>query len=760
MQKFQTIGHSHKHDNARQHVAGSTQYIDDKLEPNGLLHVAPGYAVETCGKIISVDLSAVQAADGVVRVLTYKDIPAVNDCSAAFGDDPIFAENEITFHGQVVFAVVAKTRDQARKATKKAKIIIEATEPLITAKQGRDADSHILPPYNFSRGDVDKILKHAPNYLSDTFEIGGQEQFYLEGQIAMTLPKDEGEMMVYSGTQHPSEVQHIVAKMLGLQDADVVCETRRMGGAFGGKETQAAQWAAISALASHVTGKPAKMRLDRDDDMMMTGKRHDFDCQFSVGFENDGTIQAMKVNYDTRCGVSADISMGVTDRSMFHTDNAYFYPACDITSQRIKTNTVSNTAFRGFGGPQGVLFAERMMDGIAIKLGLDPLDVRKNNLYREGKLTTPYGMEVEDNISAEIIAELEKSSDYRARRKQIDKYNKTSKFLKKGLSLTPVKFGIAFTLKHLNQAGALVHVYSDGSVQINHGGTEMGQGLNLKVAQVVAEEFGIDLSSVKITATSTDKVPNATPTAASSGSDLNGKAAQNAVQKIKTRMAELAAKIHNVKAQDIIFSQNTVTCGKHEMSFAALAKEAFLNRVNLSDTGFYATPKITWDRETKTGQPFLYFSYGASCTEVIIDTLTGEMKITRVDLLHDVGTSINPAIDLGQIEGGFVQGMGWLTTEQLVFNDKGQLTTHAPSTYKIPTAFDIPEDFRVNLAPSKGNMEDTIYKSKAIGEPPVMLASSVFCAIFDAIASCSKGKIPNLAAPATPEAILSALKSL
>lgn len=760
MSELKTVGKSHKHDNARQHVSGSSLYIDDKRELRGTLHIAPGYAAETCGKIISVDLSDVQSAQGVVHVLTAKDIPAINDCSPAMGDDPIFAESEITFHGQVVFAVVAETRDQARRAAKKANIIVEASEPIITAKQGRDADTKVLPPYNFSQGDVDGIIAKSANRLSENMLIGGQEHFYLEGQIAMAVPKDEGEIIVYSGTQHPAEVQHTVAKMLGVQDAAIVCETRRMGGAFGGKETQGAQWAAIAALAAHVTGKPAKMRLDRDDDMMMTGKRHDFDCQWSVGFDDKGVIEAMKVNYDSRCGASADISMGVNDRSMFHTDNAYFYPAYDITSHRVKTNTVSNTAFRGFGGPQGVLFAERMIEGIAIATGQDPLDVRQNNFYRDGKDTTPYGMKVEDNIIAEIMSELEASSDYRNRRKQVDAFNQKSKYLKKGLSLTPVKFGIAFTLKHLNQAGALVHLYNDGSVQVNHGGTEMGQGLNLKVAQVVAEEFGIDLASVKITATSTEKVPNATPTAASSGSDLNGKAVQNAVQKIKRRLTTLVAEIHNISEDKIEFRDNEVICGDEKMSFAELSQQGFLNRVSLSATGFYATPKITWDRNKKTGRPFLYFSYGASCSEVLIDTLTGEMKVTRVDILHDVGNSINPAIDLGQIEGGFVQGMGWLTTEELVYDDKGRLATHAPSTYKIPTAFDIPEDFRVNLNPSKGNLEDTIYHSKAIGEPPVMLAMSVYCAVFDAVASCKKGEIPQLQAPTTPEAILTAIQNL
>ncbi|NRA87179.1 MAG: xanthine dehydrogenase molybdopterin binding subunit, partial [Rhizobiales bacterium] len=618
----------------------------------------------------------------------------------------------------------------------------------------------VFPAYGFSGGDVDVAIDNAKHKLEERMLIGGQEHFYLEGQVAMAIPKDEAEMLVYSSTQHPSEIQHTVAKMLGYQDAQIVCECRRMGGAFGGKESQAAQWAAIAALAAYVTKKPAKMRLDRDDDMIMTGKRHDFDCQWRVGFDDEGVLDGVRVNYDSRCGISADLSLGVNDRSLFHSDNAYFYPEFDLMSHRVKTNTVSNTAFRGFGGPQGVLFAERMMDAIAINRDKDPLDVRKANFYREGKLVTPYGMTVEDNIIAELVEELETSSDYRNRRKEVAAFNAKNKYLKKGISLTPVKFGIAFTLKHLNQAGALVHVYADGSVQINHGGTEMGQGLYTKVAQVVAEEFGIDLSRVRITATTTDKVPNATPTAASSGSDLNGKAAQNAVIKIKTRMAKLAAESQNVNIDDVVFANNKVTCGDKEIDFADLAKLAFLERVQLSATGFYASPKITWDRANKTGRPFLYFSYGASCSEVLIDTLTGEMKITRVDILHDVGKSLNPDIDLGQVEGGFVQGMGWLTTEELVYDDKGRLATHAPSTYKIPTAFDIPEDFRVNLRPSMGNMEDTIYKSKAVGEPPVMLGISVYCAIFDAIASMKKGKIPDLAAPATPEAILNAIDSL
>ncbi|MCJ8325068.1 MAG: xanthine dehydrogenase molybdopterin binding subunit [Rhizobiales bacterium] len=760
MSDLNVVGKPHLHDSAKGHVSGTAIYIDDRPDLAGTLHIAPGYADETCGSIKSIDLSAVKAAEGVVCVLTAADIPGVNDCSPAMGDDEIFASSEITFHGQVVFAVVAKTRILARRAAKLAKIEIETNEPLITASDGRKANASVLPTYKFEGGDADLAISNAALKITDQLKIGGQEHFYLEGQIALAIPKDTGEYIIYSSTQHPAEIQHTIAKMLNLQDAAVVCETRRMGGAFGGKESQAAQWAAIAALAVFVTGKPAKVRLDRDDDMMMTGKRHDFDCQWSVGFDQNGVIEGMKVNYDARCGVSADLSMGINDRAMFHTDNAYFYQNFDITSHRVRTNTVSNTAFRGFGGPQGVLFAERMIEGIAIKTGRDPLDVRCANFYREGKQTTPYGMQIEDNIIADIVTELEATSDYRARRREIEKFNQNNRYLKKGLALTPVKFGIAFTLKHLNQAGALVHVYADGSVQINHGGTEMGQGLNTKVAQVVAEGFGIDLSQVYITATSTDKVPNTTPTAASSGSDLNGKAAQVAVEKIKQRLIDLAAKLYDVETTQIEFANNQVICGEHKLSFAALANKAFLARISLSDTGFYSTPKITWDRDKKTGRPFLYFSYGASCSEVIIDTLTGEMKVTRVDILHDVGNSINPAIDIGQIEGGFVQGMGWLTTEELMFDGKGRLTTHAPSTYKIPTAYDVPEDFRVNLNPSNGNLENTIYKSKAIGEPPVMLATSVYCAVFDAIASLKKGAVPNLPAPTTPEAILNAIKAI
>ena len=561
-------------------------------------------------------------------------------------------------------------------------------------------------------------------------------------------------------TQHPSEVQHLVAHMLNLPSASVTTECRRMGGAFGGKESQAAQWACLAALAAHVTGKPAKCRLDRDEDMMMTGKRHDFRIDYRAGFDDKGRIKGVDVEFLARCGYSADLSNPVCDRTMFHADNTYYYPAARIGTRRLMTNTVSNTAFRGFGGPQGMIFAERMIEAIAVKTGLDPLDVRKINLYTDGRDVTPYGMKVEDNIALEVIEQLEKSSNYRARRQQVTDFNAVNSVLKKGLSLTPLKFGISFTNTTFNQAGALVHVYTDGSVHLNHGGTEMGQGLYTKVAQVVAEVFGIDVDMVRITATTTGKVPNTSATAASSGADLNGMAAKQAANIIKTRLTEFAAKKWKVPKARIRFEAGQVLIGNKSVGFGELALMARAARISLSSTGFYATPKIQWDRARAKGRPFFYFAYGAACAETTIDTLTGEMRVDRVDLLHDVGRSLNPALDIGQVEGGFVQGMGWLTNEELVHDEQGRLRTHAPSTYKIPCASDVPADFRVNLYESRGNKEDTIYRSKAVGEPPLMLGIAVWTAIFDAIACLKPGVIPKLDAPATPEAILRAVKGM
>jgi len=745
------------HDSGVKHAQGAAEYIDDITEPVGTLHVAVGGSPVARGTIRRIDLGAVASFPGVVAVVTAEHVPGKNDISPAHADEPVFAQTDVLFHSQPVFAVVATTRDAARRAALRAKIEIDAETPNVTVEQGRAAGETVLPDYAFVSGNVAEALAASPLRGAGEIRIGGQEHFYLEGQIALAIPGEDGAVLVYSSTQHPSEVQHIVARVLALPESFVTCRVRRMGGGFGGKETQATQWAVIAALAARVTGRPCKLRLDRDADMAMTGKRHDFAVAYRVGYDATGHILAVDLDLDARCGCSADVSIGVVDRAMFHADNAYFLPEFRIATRRVKTNTVSNTAFRGFGGPQGMMAIERVIDAVAWKLGLDPLDVRKRNFYAAGREVTPYGQTVDDHeVGLGLIEQLERSSSYRARRHEIREFNARSPILKRGIALTPVKFGISFTLTHLNQAGALVHVYQDGSVHLNHGGTEMGQGLFQKVAQVAAEEFGIGLERVHITATSTDKVPNTSATAASSGTDLNGMAVQRAAREIKARLTRFASEAWNVSEDLISFRDDRVFIGNQSVPFGELTKKAYGARVHLSAAGFYKTPKLHWDRDTGKGRPFFYFAYGAACSEVAVDILTGEMTVRRVDILHDVGRSINPAIDIGQIEGGFVQGMGWLTTEELVYDDRGRLLTHAPSTYKIPVAGDVPVDFRVALF-DNSNREDTIYRSKAVGEPPLMLAISVFAAIADAIHSLNPGKAVELDAPATPEAILRAV---
>jgi xanthine dehydrogenase large subunit len=746
-----------RHDSSPKHVAGGATFVDDILEPEGLLHIAVGGAPVASGQLLGLDLDAVRAAPGVVAVLTAADIPGKNDVGPVLHDDPIFVEGRIEFYGQVAFAVVAKTREQARRAAKLAKAAASVGAHCVTVDDALAADSHILPDYTFRKDDSGAALAESAYRVKGRLRIGGQEHFYLEGQVSLAIPGEDGDMLIHTSTQHPSEMQHLIAGMLRIPVGAVTVEVRRMGGAFGGKETQAAQWAAIAALAARVTGKPCKIRLDRDDDMNLTGKRHDFLADYEVGFDVDGRIQALETVMASRCGYSADLSGAINDRAMFHADNAYYLPAATITTRRMKTNTVSNTAFRGFGGPQGMMVAERAIDEIAWALGIDPLDVRKRNLYREGRDVTPYGMVVEDSILGPLIERCEATSEYRARRRKIAAFNAESTALKRGIALTPVKFGISFTTTHLNQAGALVHVYQDGSIHLNHGGTEMGQGLYIKVAQVVAEEFGVDAERVKITATTTAKVPNTSATAASSGSDINGWAAKNAAGAIKERLIAFAAEAYEVMPDQIEFRDNRVFIGNQSIPFADLIRKAYLARVSLSSTGFYKTPKIHWDTATGQGRPFFYFSYGAACSEVLVDVTTGEMKVERVDILHDVGRSLNPAVDIGQIEGGFVQGMGWLTTEELVFHSDGRLLTHAPSTYKIPCASDVPDHFQIALWDG-ANREDTIYRSKAVGEPPLMLAISVFAAIADAIHSLNPAVPVPLGAPATPESILRAVQ--
>ncbi len=746
------------HDSSHLHVSGAAAYTDDIPEPRGLLHLAVGMSERPHARIVKLDLDAVRAAAGVVDVMTADDLPGKNNCGPVVNDDPIFAPGLVQYVGQAVFAVAATTVTAARRAARLARIEYEDLEPILDPLTALEKRSFVLPSETLARGAPDEALAGAQHRLQGRIEVGGQDQFYLEGQIAMALPVEDGDLHVYSSTQHPGEVQHLVAEATGRTSKDVVVECRRMGGAFGGKESQPALIACIAALMAQRLKLPCKLRLDRDADMVMTGKRHDFVIDYDVGFDAEGRIEGIEFVFASRCGMSADLSGAINDRTMFHCDNAYFLPNVRIVSHRCKTHTVSNTAFRGFGGPQGMYAIEYVIDEIARFVGRDPLDVRRLNYYGAGgRDVTPYGQKVEDNLLEDITARLEASADYRARRDAVQRFNAEHETLKRGIALTPVKFGISFTATHLNQAGALLHVYTDGTVHLNHGGTEMGQGLFTKVAQVVAEELQIDIDRIKITASDTSKVPNASATAASSGSDLNGKAAQAAARTIKSRLTRFAAEHFRVAESEVTFRNNAITAGSETVTFAELVHLAWFARVSLSSTGFYRTPKIHYDRSTFSGRPFFYYAYGAAVTEVLIDTLTGEYRMLRVDILHDCGRSLNPAIDLGQIEGGFIQGAGWLTSEELAWNADGALTTHAPSTYKIPVCSDLPEDFRVEILESGKNREDTIFRSKAVGEPPLMLALSVFFALRDAVAACGPaGCRPPLSAPATPEAVLDA----
>jgi len=756
------VGHPLPHDSAELHVSGGAAYTDDVLEPRGTLHAAIGLSERAHARVKTLDLSKVRAAPGVVAVVTAQEVPGLNDFGAKVHDDPILAADEVQHIGQALFAVAAKTVRQARRAVRLARVEYEDLPAILDVESAVAAQSFLMPSETLKRGDSKSALSKAQHRLQGRVKVGGQEQFYLEGQVALAIPREAGDMFIYSSTQHPGEVQMAVAHALGKQAKDVVVECRRMGGAFGGKESQPAQFACIAALLAHQTKRPVKLRLDRDVDMVITGKRHDFVIDYEVGFGDDGRITGIEFTFASRCGMSHDLSGPINDRAMFHSDNAYFLEHVQLLSHRCKTNTVSNTAFRGFGGPQGMFAIEHVIDEIARYLQVDALAVRKANFYGVNERnTTHYHQAIEDNVIHELVAQLEQSSEYAPRRAAIAAFNRESPVLKKGIALTPVKFGISFTATHFNQAGALIHIYTDGTVHLNHGGTEMGQGLFIKVAQVVAEELQIDIDCIKLTASDTSKVPNASATAASSGADLNGMAAQAAARTLKERLLRFASEHFKVPEASVRLAPNRVIAGDNELSFAQLVNLAWFSRVSLSATGFYRTPKIHYDRATFSGRPFYYYAYGAAVSEALIDTLTGEYRVTRVDILHDCGKSLNPAIDLGQIEGGFIQGMGWLTTEELWWNARGELKTHAPSTYKIPVCSDVPEDFRVRLLESAPNREETIYRSKAVGEPPLMLALSVFHAIKDAIASTGDGKhSPRLDAPATPEAVLMAIEEL
>lgn len=752
------------HDSAAKHVTGRADYTDDIALPEGALHAYLGVSDVAHARLTALDLSDVLTAPGVVGVLTAADIPGANDISpTGLHDEPVFPTETIQFHGQPLFAVIAETRDQARRAAGLAKVSYEplphALDPVAAQEAGYP---YVTAPLTLSRGDVAPAQAEAPHRIKGRMQVGGQDHMYLEGQIAFAIPGEDDEVSVHCSTQHPSEAQHMVAHVLGVPSNAVVVNVRRMGGGFGGKESQMNLFCVVAALAAKKWGRAVKIRPDRDQDMTATGKRHDFVIDYDVAFDAEGRILAVEGDFAARCGFSADLSGPVTDRALFHADNAYFYPHVRLQSHPMKTNTVSNTAFRGFGGPQGVIAAERMIEEIAYALGRDPLDIRKANFYGgPGRDVTPYHQRVEDNILERLVGELEESADYRQRRAEIIEFNQTSPVLKKGIALTPVKFGISFTATWYNQAGALVHVYNDGSIHLNHGGTEMGQGLNTKVAQVVAEAFQVDFERIKITRTTTEKVPNASATAASSGSDLNGMAALDAVEQIKARLVAFASEKWGVAPEAVLFRPNQVHVGAEVLSFDAFIRAAYMARVQLSAAGFYKTPKIHWDRARGQGRPFYYFAYGAACSEVVIDTLTGEYRVDRTDILHDVGRSLNPALDKGQVEGAFIQGMGWLTTEELWWDKGGRLRTHAPSTYKIPLASDRPRVFNVALADWSENRELTIKRSKAVGEPPFMLGISVFEALSMAVASVADYReCPRLDAPATPERVLMAVTRL
>lgn len=750
------------HDSAAKHVTGRAEYTDDLVEPTGTIHAYLGLSSCANGRITGMDFTDTLAQPGVLGILTAADLPGVNDVSPnGKNDDPIFAEGVVQFWGQPVFAVIAETRDQARRAAHKARIDYDVLPHALDPIAARDAGmGYVTDPLTLKRGDAPAAMAAAPRRIEGRFAIGGQDHFYLEGQIAMAVPGEDDEVVLHVSTQHPSEVQHMVAHVLGVPSNAVVVNVRRMGGGFGGKETQMNLFACVAAVAAKRWNRTVKIRPDRDDDMIATGKRHDFVVDYAVGFDDDGRIRSVEGDFYARCGFSADLSGPVTDRALFHADNAYFYPDVRISSHPMKTNTVSNTAFRGFGGPQGAIVAERMVEEIAYALGMDPLEVRKRNLYQNGQLT-PYHQTVQDQILPRIFDELEASSDYHARRQAVLDWNAKGGVIRKGIALTPVKFGISFTATWFNQAGALIHVYSDGSIHLNHGGTEMGQGLNTKVAQVVAEAFQCDLSRIKITKTTTEKVPNTSATAASSGTDLNGMAALDAAEQIKARLVTFVAEKWQVTPDQVAFVPGHVRAGDQMIPFAQVIRAAYMARIQLSAAGFYKTPKIHWDRTTGQGRPFYYFAYGAAVAEVSVDTLTGEYVIDRADVLHDVGRSLNPVLDRGQVEGAFVQGAGWLTTEELWWDAKGRLRTHAPSTYKVPLASDSPRIFNVALADWSEASERTIKRSKAVGEPPFVLGISVFEAINMAVASVADYRTPaRLDAPATPERVLMAVERL
>jgi len=754
------------HESAHKHVTGEAMYVDDQT--NGMLEVWPVCSPYARAKILKRDATTARQMPGIKAVLLAEDIPGSNDVGTK-KDEPLLATTEVRFHSQLVALVVGETQEACRAAAEKVVVEYEALAPVVTLKQALTEKSFHNEPNFIRRGNCDEALSAAPVTLEGDFELQGQEHFYLETHAAWAERGEDGSILIASSTQHPSEVQQVVAHLLHLRANKVIVQVPRMGGGFGGKETQAATPAGLAALAAHHTGKRVRVRFNRDQDMALLGHRHPFLAKFKVGFDENGLLRAAQIHLWSNGGWAQDLSQAVTDRALFHLDNAYYIPAAEFRGQVAKTNLSSNTAFRGFGGPQGMLVIEEILDRVARRLGLSPEVVRERNLYRgTGETnTTHYGQQIEDNRIQVIWRELKNSAELEQRRAEIAQWNAAHPHSKRGIAITPVKFGISFTVTHLNQAGAFVVIYQDGTVQLNHGGTEMGQGLHTNVAMIAAQELGVKLGNIRVMPTSTDKVPNTSATAASAGTDLNGMAVKNACETLRSRLVPVAQELLKEKlgrgAQpgNVTFANGEVfdsTAPETSLVFAQIAQKAYLSRVSLSATGYYATPGIHWDRVAGRGKPFHYFAYGAAVTEVEVDGFTGMHRVLRVDILHDVGDSVNEGVNRGQIEGGFVQGMGWLTSEELKWDDKGVLLTHSPDTYKIPSIGDTPQIFDVTLL-KNATQSGVIHGSKAVGEPPLMLAISVREALRDAVAAFGSGKGEvALASPATCEAIWMAIR--
>lgn len=759
------------HDSAIKHVSGQSIYIDDILINSQLLIGRVVYSKHAHAKITSVNLDAAKQLPGVHAILTYKDIPGHNQMGPVIHDEPCLAENEVICVGQAIVLIAAESEDIAIQAEKLITIEYEPLEAILDLRTAIEKNALLGSVRTMQRGDVDAALKTAKYTLKGELEIGAQEHWYLETQACICVPGEQQEITAYSSTQHPSETQAIISEVLGIGKHEIVVETRRMGGAFGGKETQANWTAAWSALLCRTTKRPVKIRLFRDDDQIMTGKRHPFLIQYEVGFDDNGKIEAMKVVQNANGGCATDLTLAILERAMLHADNSYYIPNIHVTGRAYKTNLPSNTAYRGFGGPQGIAGIETIIDKIARQLKIDAAKVRQINFYGIDKDNiTHYGQEVELNRLHTLYDKLIVSSDYFERRKAINDFNSKNEFYKKGLAITPVKFGISFTTSFLNQAGALVNIYKDGTILVNHGGTEMGQGLNTKILQVAAAELGVSTSRIKMNATNTSKVPNTSATAASAGTDLNGMAVKNAIDKLKQRITELFAKEFSKASpenpslqENIVIENDVIFDAKNpdkKIAFDDAMLVCNLNQISLSATGFYRTPDIGWDKITGWGRPFNYYAFGMCVSEVMVDALTGFYKALRTDILHDVGDSINPGIDKGQIEGAYIQGLGWCTTEEVKWNDKGHLLNHSPDTYKIPSVQDIPEDFRVELLTGVPNPR-AIRKSKAVGEPPFMHGFATWLAIKDAISAVSNHQYePNYKLPATNETILLSIEEL